>query len=155
MKQVALYLIALLISTAASADPGPTPAPSGAKTAKTILNAGSVRLQFNVPAISEDSVLVIFDRFDHSGAGVIYQMYAADSNQGITISDVPAGKYFVTVQCRGVHRDRMEMLVTVKSQKNGKVRLKLDDAEAFSKDDVKIPAYKPTFSDLAILKSAR
>ena len=155
MKQVTLYLISLLISTAAIADPGPSPASAGAKTARTVLNAGSVRFQFNAPAIDEDSVLVIFDRFDHTGAGVVYQMFAADANHGITISDVPAGKYYVTVQCRGLHRDRMEMLVTVKSQKNGKVHIKLDDAEAFSKDNVKIPAYNPSFSDLAILKTTR
>ena len=47
------------------------------------------------------------------------------------------------------------MVVTVKAQKNGKVQIKLDDAEVFSKGNVKIPAYNPSFSDMAILKTAR
>jgi len=157
MKHITLYLIALLFSAAAFADPGPAPVPAATKASsnKAVLNAGSVRFQFNALATDQDSALVIFDRFDHTGAGVVYQMFAADSTNGISIENVPAGKYYVTVQFRGVHRDRMEMLVTVKAQKNGKVHIKLDDAEVFSKDNVKIPVYNPSFSDLAILKSSK
>ena len=157
MKHFTLYLIALLFSAAAVAEPGPAPVPAAAKanSNKAVLNAGSVRFQFKALATDQDSALVIFDRYDHTGAGVVYQMFAADSTNGISIENVPAGKYYVTVQFRGVHRDRMEMLVTVKAQKNGKVQIKLDDAEVFSKGNVKIPAYNPSFSDMAILKTAR
>lgn len=157
MKHITLYLIGLLFSVAAFADPGPAPVPAATKanSNKAVVNAGSVRFQFNALATDQDSALVIFDRFDHTGAGVVYQMFAADSTNGISIENVPAGKYYVTVQFRGVHRDRMEMLVTVKAQKNGKVHIKLDDAEVFSKDKVKIPTYNPSFSDMAILKTAR
>jgi hypothetical protein len=159
MKHITLYLIGLLFSAAALADPGPAPVPSAnkANSKKAVLNAGSVRFQFNALATADDhqdSALVIFDRYDHTGAGVVYQMFATDSTHGISIENVPAGKYYVTVQFRGLHRDRMEMLVTVKSQKNGKVHIKLDDAEAFSKEKVKIPAYNPSFSDMAILKTS-
>jgi len=157
MKLVTLYLTSLLISVAAFADPGPAPVPAASKASsnKAVLNAGSVRFQFRALATDQDSALVIFDRFDHTGAGVVYQMYAADSTNGISIENVPAGKYYVTVQFRGIHRDRMEMLVTVKAQKNGKVHIKLDDAEAYSRGNVKIPAYNPSFSDMAILKTTR
>lgn len=157
MKHITLYLLGLLLSTAAFADLGPAPVPAATKASsnKAVLNAGSVRFQFKALAIDQDSALVIFDRFDHTGAGVVYQMYAADSTNGISIENVPAGKYYVTVQFRGIHRDRMEMVVTVKAQKNGKVHIKLDDAEAYSKDNVKIPAYNPSFSDMAILKTTR
>ncbi|HVU96326.1 MAG TPA: hypothetical protein VHE34_13945 [Puia sp.] len=157
MKHITLYLIALLCTVAAFADPGPAPAPAATKasSSKAVLNAGSVRFQLNAPATDQDSALVIFDRYDHTGAGVVYQMFAADSTNGISIENVPAGKYYVTVQFHGVHRDRMEMLVRVKAQKNGKVHIKLDDAEVFSKDNVRIPAYNPSFSDLAILKSSK
>lgn len=158
MKQVTLYLIGLLISVAAFSEPGPTPAGSKSTATKAVVNAGTVRFQIKdlaMAADQQDSVLVIFDRFDHSGAGVVYQMFATDAQNGITIPSVPAGKYFVTVMFRGLHRDRLEMLVTVKSQKSEKVRIKLDDAEAFSKENVKIPSYKPSFSDLAILKDSK
>lgn len=160
MKHITLYLIGLLISAAAFANPGPDPNPAAKKSTanKAVINAGTVRFQFNALATADDhqdSVLVIFDRYDHTGAGVVFQVYATDTAHGITIPAVPAGKYFVTVQCKGLHHDRTEMLVTVKSQKNEKVRIKLDDAEVFSKENVKIPAYKPSFSDMAILKTSK
>jgi hypothetical protein len=157
MKQFTLYIAGLLLSLAAFADPGPAPKPAASNSTanKAVLNAGTVRFQLNAPAAADDSVLVIFDRYDHTGAGVVYQMFAADSTDGITIPTVPAGKYYVTVQFRGLHRDRMEMVVTVKSQKNEKVRIKLEDAEVFSKENVKIPAYNPSFSNLTILKTSR
>jgi len=160
MKHITLYLIGLLFSAAALADPGPAPVPAATKASsnKAVLNAGSVRFQFNALAAADDhqdSALVIFDRFDHTGAGIVYQVFGTDSTHGISIENVPAGKYYVTVQFRGLHRDRMEMLVTVKAQKNGKVHIKLDDAEAYSRENVKIPAYNPSFHDMAILKQAR
>jgi hypothetical protein len=157
MKQFTLYLLALLVSTAAIADPGPVPAPAG-NAKKAIVNSGTVRLQFNTIKTADDhqdSVLVIFDRYDHTGAGVVFQVYTTDSEHGITIPTIPAGKYFVTIQCHGLHSDRMEMLVTVKSQKNEKVKIKLEDSEVFSKENVKIPTYSPSFSDLTILKTTK
>ena len=160
MKHLTLYLTCLLISAAAFADRGHSPAPASntATVNKAVLNAGTVRLQFNAMLTADDhqdSVLVIFDRYDHTGAGVVYQMFATDADQGITIPQVPAGKYYVTVECRGLHRDRMEMLVTVKSQKNEKVRIKLEDAEVYSKENVKIPNYNPSFANMTILKTTR
>lgn len=159
MKQFILYLLTLVVCFAAEANPGPLPvaaSTNAAATTKSLAKVGAVRFQFNHVVTNQDhadSVLVIFDRYDRTGAGVIYQMYAADGEQGINISDVPAGKYFVTIQFMGLHRDRLEKVITIKSKKNEKVRLALDDVEMFSKDKVVIPAYRPDFSDLAVLKS--
>ncbi|HXB09818.1 MAG TPA: hypothetical protein VNW04_21995 [Puia sp.] len=159
MKQVTLYLLSLLFSAAAFADPGPVPTPGRASAdKKALVNAGTVRLQFNKIAAADDhqdSVLVIFDRFDHTGAGVVYELFATDAEHGITVPAVPAGKYYVTVQVRGLHHDRMEMVVNVKSQKSENVRIKLEDAEVFSKENVKIPAYRPAFADMTILKTSK
>lgn len=157
MKQFTLYLVSLLFYAAAYADPGPVPAPAGSAAAgsKALVKAGAVRFQFNnlIAGIGQqDSVLIIFDRYDHTGAGVVYQMFAPDAEHGITLPAVPAGKYYVTIECKGLHRDRMETLVTIKSKKSEKVRIKLSYSEVFSKDNVVIPAYHPAFSDMAILK---
>jgi hypothetical protein len=158
MKQFILYLLTLVICGAAEANPGPVPVPASANAAaatKVLANAGAVRFQFNhviTRADHADSVLVIFDRYDRTGAGVIYQMYAADNQQGIDISNIPAGKYFVTIQFVGLHRDRLERVINIKSKKSEKVRIELGDAEVFSKDKVVIPAYRPDFSDLAVTK---
>lgn len=159
MKHITLYLTSLLISIATFADPGPAPVPGKASTdKKALVNAGTVRFQFNkiTPADDhQDSVLVIFDRYDHTGAGVVYELFATDAEHGITLPAVPAGKYYVTIQMRGLHRERTEMVVNVKSQKSENVKIKLEDAEIFSKDNVRIPAYAPAFADMTILKTSK
>ncbi|GGA85214.1 hypothetical protein [Puia dinghuensis] len=160
MKQITLYLVSLLFWTAAYANRGPvpTPAPAGsaATASKAVAKVGAVRFQFkNVVSDQQDSILVIFDRYDHTGAGVVYQLFATDAEHGITIPAIPAGKYYVTIECRGVHRDHMETLVTIKSKKSEKVQLKLRESEVFSKDNVVIPAYHPSFADMTILKSGK
>ena len=159
MKQLITFVATTLIAITGFANDGKIPAPaanSAAASAK-IMNAGAVRFQFsNINAQDHtDSVLVIFDRFDHTGAGVIYQVYAADQQNGIDISAIPAGKYYVTIQCLGLHHDRLEKTITVKKEKNEKVKIELTAIEVFSKDNIKIPAYRPNFSDMTIRKSAK
>src|ERR1700748_3190069 len=104
MKQLFTYLACLLLSIAVRAGDGPIPAPTATSVvhAAKITNAGAVRFQFrhiNAADEHKDSVLIIFDRFDRTGAGVIFQVFAADSANSITIPAVPAGKYYVTIQC--------------------------------------------------------
>ncbi len=131
MKQFIFFLIVLIVGVRAEANPGPAPVPAvaNAVAATTALaNAGAVRLQFNEIVTAQDhtdSVLVIFDRYDLTGAGVIYQRYAADAGQGIDISAVPAGKYYVTIRIRGMYSDEIEKVITIKSKKSEKVRVDL------------------------------
>lgn len=154
IKRLILNLLTLLLVGAAQANPDPVPTTSSAaKAAATVtLNAGTVRFQFS-NAHARDSVLIIFDKYNRTGAGVVYQVFATDSSHGVTIPAVPAGKYYVTIQCKGLNRDRVEKLVTIKAKKHEKVRVELQASEVFSKDDVVIPAFQPSFSDLAILRS--
>ncbi len=159
MKQLITYLTCLFFSVAVrAAGDGPTPVPAASNSVKAtkMVNAGAVRFEFNNNISAQDhkdSVLIIFDRFDHTGAGVIYQVYAASNDNSITIPEIPAGKYYVTIQCLGLHHDRLEKTISIKKQKNEKVKIELEASEVFSKDNVKIPAYRPNFSDLSILKS--
>ena len=159
MKHVTLYLLTLVFCAAAAATPGPQPAAANTASAaatKALTNSGAVRFQFP-KAFSDqdhkDSVLIIFDRFDHTGAGVVYQKFAADDEQGITLPQVPAGKYYVVIQCLGLHHDRLEKVVNIKSRKSEKVRIALGDSEEFSKNNVVIPADRFDFSDMAVLKT--
>ena len=129
-------------------------ATTSAASAK-VMNAGAVRFQFsNINAEDHaDSVLVIFDRFDHTGAGVIYQVYSADQKNGIDITAIPAGKYYVTIQCMGLHHERLEKTITIKKQKNEKVNIALSATELFSRDNVVIPETHTKLSDLSILSN--
>jgi hypothetical protein len=149
MKQFYLYLICLLFcASAQSADSLPLP---GFRN----IREGGIQFQFNSIApcqLHQDSVLIIFDRFNHTGAGIIFQVYNADKNHCIDIPSIPAGKYYVTIQCLGRHRDRLEKLVRIKSKKKEKVRINLEETEEFSKDKVVIPAFRPNFANMATMK---
>jgi hypothetical protein len=155
-KQFTLYLFSLLLVAAVQGAPGPQPIGNSTAVTETkkAVNAGTIRFQFSNPGYADhqDSVLIIFDKYNHTGAGVIYQVFATDSTHGITIP-VPAGKYYVTIQCKGLHRDRVEKLVTIKAKKNEKLHIELEAAELIAKEKIVIPAYRPGFSDMAILKS--
>lgn len=155
MKQIYLPLVCLFLSVAVKAEKAPR-----AKSLK-VATEGSVQFKFNnklaaatqAATSQKDSVLIIFDKYDHTGAGVVYQVFYADQDQNISIPEVPAGKYYVTIQCLGLHHDRMEKVITVRSQKSEAVKISLQDSEEYTKGKVVIPAYKPNFADLAILKS--
>jgi hypothetical protein len=150
VKQIYFFIACLSLSVAGHAEKGPK-----ANVAK-VSTQGCVQFKFNnsVPGVPQkDSVLIIFDKFDHTGAGVIYQVFYEDQDHNITLPEVPAGKYYVTIKCLGMHHDRVEKVVTIKSQKSEKVKINLQDSEEFFKDKVIIPEYKPDFSDLAVLKS--
>lgn len=158
MKQLAFYIACLLFSFAAKAEKGPK-----AASAKMMASKGSLQLNFHKNrsrdivkdslGASKDSVLVIFDRCDHTGAGVVYQVFYQNNDHSITIPAIPEGKYYVTIQCLGIHRDRIETVVKIKAQKSETLKIDQADSEEFSKDKVFIPAYKPDFMNLAIAKT--
>jgi hypothetical protein len=155
MKQIITFVATTLIAITGFANDGKIPAPAAASSAASakVMNAGAVRFQFsNINAQDHtDSVLVIFDRFDHTGAGVIFQVFAADQQNGIDISAIPAGKYFVTIQCMGLRHDRLEKTITIKKQKNEKVNIALSASELFTRDNVVIPVQHTKLSDLSII----
>jgi len=149
MKQIYLYLACLLLSLAVHAEKGPR-----AKADKAMVKEGSVRFKFNnlAPAAAhKDSVLIIFDRCNHTGAGIVYKVYAADQDRNITVEGIPAGKYYVTIQGLGIHRSRTETIVRVRAQKNHQLAISLEDSEEFTKDKVIIPSSNTDLSSLAIL----
>jgi len=156
-QKLTLYLFSLLLTAAVQAAPGPLPIGNSSAVVETkkTANAGAIRFQFNNPGTTDhqDSMLIIFDKYNRTGAGIVYQVFATDSTHGITIPAVPAGKYYVTIQCKGLHRDRVEKLVTIKAKKHQKMHIELEAAELIAKEKIVIPAYRPGFSDMAILKT--
>jgi hypothetical protein len=152
MKQFYFYLVCLLLAASAAQAAGFDPVPGPTREAQK----GGVKFQFDKIAACQDhkdSVLIIFDRFNRTGAGVIYQVFAADQDHSITISGVPAGKYYVTIQCLGSHHDRLEKLVRIKAKKSSNVKIQLEDSEVVTTDKVVIPSYRPDFANLTILRS--
>jgi hypothetical protein len=105
----------------------------------------------NFMITTKDSVLVIYDRYDLSGAGIIKKIYYPGSNQTIFIPDIPSGKYLVIIQCLGKHHDRYEKVIKVKNGKTSFVSIKLSDYDEFSKDTLSIPNQPVDFSRLAVV----
>jgi hypothetical protein len=113
---------------------------------------GSVQLSFDSRSFyfcKKDSILVIYDRYDRSGAGVIKKVFYPKKDYTISINNIPAGKYYVTIQCMGVHRDRIEKIERVKTGRLDTMTIKLKDCEEYSKENIRIPV---DHIDLARLK---
>jgi hypothetical protein len=102
-----------------------------------------------------DSVLVIFDRYDHTGAGVVKRIYYPTNNQ-FTIPHVPEGRYYISIYCLGLYRDTFNDLLFVNKRHSNNLRYKLRGAEEFVPGTF-LPAMDIDFTNLAItnMKSFR
>lgn len=102
-----------------------------------------------------DSVLVIFDRFDHTGAGIVKKIYYPTNNQ-FTIPSVPEGRYYISIYCLGFYRDTFNDLMFVNKRHSNNLRYKLKPLEEFIPGTF-IPPIEIDFTNLAItnIKSFR
>ncbi len=130
-----LYLLALQLTALAGLAGTGYKADSNLKEGQTEFNFFENRFTIS----KKDSVLVIYDRCDLSGAGVIKKVYYPGVRQTILINNIPAGKYYVIIQCLGKHHDRYERILRIKPGKTAYVSVKLSDYDEFSKDRVIIP----------------
>src|SRR5688572_24028778 len=76
-----------------------------------------------------DSVLVIFDRYDLRGAGIVKKVYYPVNNM-ISIEEVPEGRYFIDVFCMGAKKYYFKHQGFIYKGKN-KLAFKLPRAEIF------------------------
>src|SRR5690348_3623384 len=110
MKVLGLYIILQLATLAMMAGSGHETNAVKATTAANIKSTeGKATLNFhkhNFIDRSKDSVLVIYDRYDRSGAGVVHKVFYPSNDNTVSINGIPEGKYFVTIQFLGLHRER-------------------------------------------------
>jgi hypothetical protein len=102
-----------------------------------------------------DSVLVIFDRYDHTGAGIVKRIYYPTDNQ-FTIPKVPEGRYYISIYCLGLYRDVFNDLMFVNKRHSNNLRYKLTQSEEYIPGTF-IPEVEIDFTNLAItnIKSFR
>lgn len=100
-----------------------------------------------------DSVMVIFDRFNLTGAGTIKRVFHPVNNE-VVIENVPEGKFYITVICLGLFNDSFSEVSYVyeKRKNNNAFKFRLKPNEAFDPAAVYIPAEKIDPQNLAILK---
>ena len=99
----------------------------------------------------KDSILVICDRYDRSGAGVVYKVYHPQKNHTVTISGIPTGKYYVTIQWMGMHHERMEKVVKIKSGRCETIPVRLGEAQEYAPGHASIPVEHLDFSKLKVV----
>lgn len=98
-----------------------------------------------------DSVLVIFDRYDHSGAGTIKKIYYPVNNE-IVIPKVPPARYYIEVYCLGTYRENFNELTFVNNRRSNVFTYRIKKSSTFTPGLAVIPVEPINFSKLEILK---
>ena len=90
----------------------------------------SVTILLKNKKVSVDSVFVIFDKYDLTGAGVVRKVFYPNRNQ-IVIDKVPRGKYYVDVYCIGVDHQNFKQVSTVGKRRSNRVTVPLKTFETY------------------------
>lgn len=100
-----------------------------------------------------DSVLIIFDRYNLTGAGTVKRIFYPINNK-VVIDNVPEGKFYITVQCLGIFRDSFTEVSYVYEKRKNKnsFQFRLQPNEAYDPATVYIPAEKINPENLVVLK---
>jgi hypothetical protein len=101
-----------------------------------------------------DSVFVIFDKYDLSGAGIIKQVFYPDVENKIQVI-LPKGKYYLNIYCLGIYnKEGFGRIVSAKPNKNHKILLRLQQSALFQLGLARLPVDHFDPSHLAILNYA-
>lgn len=111
----------------------------------------TIRLTNTARAPFTDSVLVIFDRYDHSGAGVIKKKFFPVNNQ-IVIVKVPPARYYIEISCLSAHREQFKELIFVNNRHSNVFTYRVNKSSTFTPGLATIPVEPIDFSKLEILK---
>ena len=101
-----------------------------------------------------DSVIVIFDRYNLTGAGTVKNVFYPVNNR-VVIENVPEGKFYITVICLGIYKDSFTEVSYVYEKRRNKnaFSFRLKEAEEFDPSAVSIPAEKINPLNLVILRN--
>ncbi|MDF2192547.1 hypothetical protein [Paraflavitalea sp. CAU 1676] len=111
----------------------------------------TIRLKHSGGTPITDSVLVIFDRYDHSGAGIIKRIYHPVNNE-IVIPKVPPARYYIEVAFLGVNQDRFNELTYVNNRRSNIFTYRIRKGGTFTPGLVIIPLDPINFNKLKILE---
>lgn len=99
----------------------------------------------------KDSVLVIFDRYDLAGAGIIKKVYHPVNNE-IIIPAVPPARYYIEIACLGVNQERFTELTYVNRRHNNVFTYKVKKSGTFTPGLAAIPVEPVDPGKLKILR---
>ncbi|MEO6315221.1 MAG: hypothetical protein ABIU63_08245 [Chitinophagaceae bacterium] len=137
----ALLISASLFSSAADELPA-----LREKGAATVNPATEVNYTFHIDNTvnknnAVDSVLVILDKYDRSGAGIVTKVFYPGAGNMVVITDLPAGKYYAEVYVLGLYKKHFSAVIaTEKAGKKNKATLHMDYKDVYTPGNVILPA---------------
>ena len=153
MLTIRTLLIALLLGTSmASNATGEAPATKSKNSIaketkefdKSFRVSYSIRLDNSVNKNNTvDSVLIILDKFDHTGAGVVKKVFYPNIDNQVIIEDLPVGKYYAEIYVLGIYKKHFSTIIdTEKTTKKNKKKevFSLDYTDVYFPGSVQIPA---------------
>ncbi|MBC7826666.1 MAG: hypothetical protein H7122_02885 [Chitinophagaceae bacterium] len=114
----------------------------------------SVTILLKNKKITVDSVFIIFDRYDLTGAGIIKQIFYPSDNK-VVIEKVPKGKYYVDVFCIGVDRQSFTQISRIGKRRSNKVFIPFKTYEIYIPGTAIIPATVFDLSNLGVTKTKK
>ena len=98
-----------------------------------------------------DSVYLIFDRWDLSGAGLVKKVYYPEKNT-IKLDNLPKGRYYIEVFCLGNYPGHFNREIMAHPRGGKKFSFKLKRQEFYLVGTAVIPHEKVDFSKLTVTK---
>jgi hypothetical protein len=142
-----LLLPALLVSASLfSYATGDTPGLKEKNTQAAVTKTAGVNYTLHIDNTvnknnTVDSVLIVLDKFDHTGAGIVRKVFYPDANNQVVIDNLPAGKYYAEVYVLGIYKKHFSTIIyTEKTTKKNKVNLRLDYIDVYTPGNANIPA---------------
>jgi hypothetical protein len=98
-----------------------------------------------------DSVYLIFDRWDLTGAGLVKKVYYPEKNT-IRLEKLPKGRYYIEVICLGTYPGRFNKEIMAHPRGSSRFSFKLKRQEYYTVGAAYIPPQKVNFSKLSVTK---
>ena len=127
-----------------------------AATKKPLHDSTTVIIQLNKTNIFDhnaaiDSIYLVFDKFDHSGAGIVKQKFYPTDN--IIRLTIPKGKYYVNIVCLGLYiGENFDRVINAKENKENILAIKLREPALFTPGLAYIPEEKIDLMNLVVTR---
>jgi hypothetical protein len=87
-----------------------------------------------------DSALIVLDKYDLTGAGIVQQMVAVDDKNQLQLAGVPVGKYYAGIYTYGLRKEYISLVITVSNQSKKHKKVSVTETDLYVKKKVPIPA---------------
>lgn len=108
-----------------------------------------VTILFSNKKVSVDSVFIIFDRYDLTGAGIVKQVFYPSNNR-VVILNVPRGKYYVDVFCMGLPGQNYSRIRTIRKRRTNALKIPVKTVEPYIPGTAVIPPSSIDFTNLIV-----